>query len=86
MHIARKMVNEMNEHLLRTIIRDELASLVVPQLLTPEEASEVLKVSVVSMANWRTQGCGPTYIRAEGKVLYALADIHLYLSERKIST
>ncbi len=86
MHIARKMVNEMNEHMLRRIIRDELTALVVPQLLTPEEASEVLKVRVVTMANWRTQGCGPTYIRAEGKVLYALADLHLYLSERKTST
>ena len=86
MHIARKMVNEMNEHLLRKIIRDELASLIVPQLLTPEEASEVLKVSVVSMANWRAQGCGPIYIKAEGKILYALADLHRYLSERKTST
>jgi hypothetical protein len=86
MHIANKMVNEMNEQMLRRIIRDELTALVVPQLLTPEEASEVLKVRVVTMANWRTQGCGPTYIRAEGKVLYALADLHLYLSERKTST
>ena len=76
----------MNEQMLRKIIRDELASLIVPQLLSPEEASEVLKVGVVSMAKWRSQGCGPTYIRAEGKVLYALADLHTYLSERKTRT
>jgi len=86
MHIACIMVSAMDEHMLRRIIRDELASLVVPQLLTPEEASEVLKVSVVSMANWRAQGCGPIYIKAEGKILYALADLHMYLSERKTST
>ena len=86
MHIAYKMVNEMNEQTLRRVVRDELASFIVPHLLSPEEASEVLRVRVVTMANWRTQGCGPTYIKAEGKVLYALADLHLYLSERKTNT
>ena len=79
------MVGAMNEQTLRKIIRDELAALLLPQLLTPEEASEVLKVSVLAMANWRAQGCGPTYIRAEGKILYTLADLYTYLSERKTS-
>ena len=76
----------MNEHILRKIIRDELASLVVPQLLTSKEAAKVLKIGEASLANWRSQGNGPTYIKVGSKVLYALADLHSYLAKRKISS
>ncbi|THV43652.1 helix-turn-helix transcriptional regulator [Glycomyces buryatensis] len=32
-------------------------------LLTPEETSEVLKVATQTLANWRSQGKGPSWVK-----------------------
>lgn len=32
-------------------------------LLTPEETSDVLKVATQTLANWRSQGKGPAWVR-----------------------
>ena len=33
------------------------------EYLTPKEVSQMLKVSVKLLANWRVKGCGPSYIK-----------------------
>lgn len=76
----------MNERLLRAVIRDELAAFSAPQLLTAEEASTVLKVTVPTLSNWRSAGRGPTYIMVEGSIRYGLADLHAYLTKRSVSS
>jgi hypothetical protein len=50
------------------------------QYLTPEELCDRWrgKVTVKTLANWRSKGEGPDYTKAGGAVLYRLEDIHAY--------
>ena len=72
----------MNETTLRKIIKEELASAEaksLPELLTTEEVSDVLKVKVGTLGTWRYKGIGPNYLKVCGVVLYKKSDISKFL-------
>jgi len=57
------------------------------KLLTSEEVSKLLKVSIVTLSRWRGNGKGPPFIRLEGDkgtILYRESDIEEYLNNRRI--
>lgn len=43
------------------------------------------KVSVKTLANWRSTGTGPAYTKVGGKVLYALDDVEKWELQRQIT-
>jgi hypothetical protein len=49
------------------------------KLLTPGDLSTRLAVGVATLANWRTQGIGPAYLKTtpgqQGRVRYWLSDV-----------
>jgi excisionase family DNA binding protein len=53
------------------------------QLLTPAEVAQLLKVSVKTLAQWRSQRKGPAYIKVDHSVRYRRTDIDHWLSQRK---
>jgi len=54
------------------------------QLLTPEEAAEILRTTVGVLAVWRSTGrVNLRFIKLGGKVLYRLSAIIEYLDENE---
>ncbi len=49
-----------------------------PAMLTPAQLAERWSVQVGSLANMRSQGRGPGYLRLGASVRYLLADIEAY--------
>lgn len=47
------------------------------QFLTPDELVSRYKgnISVKTLANWRTKGGGPNYIKVGGKIMYPLSAV-----------
>jgi hypothetical protein len=55
--------------------------------LTTKGAAARLLVAPATLANWRSQGRGPRYLRIGGKILYDNADLDAYeVSCRQTST
>ena len=54
--------------------------------LTPEEVEKVYGLNAATLANKRTKGAGPRYIKDGGKVLYSQGEIQKYLNDREILT
>ncbi len=52
------------------------------ELLTPKEASEVLRVSVHTLAKWRTTGQGPDYAKTGKSVKYEKGALDRWIGER----
>lgn len=52
-------------------------------LLTPQEVSERYrnKIKIKTLANWRSNGEGPKYVKIGGAVLYPVAELEAW--ERK---
>ncbi|WVR18287.1 helix-turn-helix domain-containing protein [Bordetella phage PY223] len=50
------------------------------QFLTPDELVSRYKgnISVKTLANWRTKGGGPEYIKIGGKIMYALSAVVMW--------
>ena len=46
--------------------------------LLPKEASEILRVSTKTLANWRWRGTGPKFRKHGGTVVYCIEDIERY--------
>lgn len=44
-------------------------------LLTPAEVSAMLRVSVKTLANWRSWKTGPRYKKFHNRVFYRLSDL-----------
>ena len=49
-----------------------------PLHLTPREAADRLRTSANTLANWRTKGGGPRFIKLGRKVLYPVAEIEAF--------
>jgi len=56
------------------------------ELLTPEEAAAYLRKSEQTLANWRSRGKGPTYIKVEGGVRYRDSDLKRYLEQNTVTS
>lgn len=48
--------------------------------ITSEEAAEILRVAMTTLARWRTEGDGPSYFKRRGRVLYTTAGIAEYMA------
>lgn len=46
--------------------------------LTPQEVAVILRVHVGTLANWRTTGYGPKFVKFGKKVLYAEREINRF--------
>jgi predicted DNA-binding transcriptional regulator AlpA len=56
------------------------------ELLTPKEISQLLKISIHTLAKWRSQGQGPDYVKTGKSVKYSLDTIGNWISEKTINT
>lgn len=54
--------------------------------ITPREAADSLKRSVVTLERWRRLRIGPPFFRVCGRVLYSAADIAAWIEEQKQTT
>lgn len=53
------------------------------------EAAVMLGVSPRTLANWRTQGIGPAFVRVgqvHSRTLYRLDDLHAWLDANRVET
>ena len=53
-------------------------------LLTPVELSEMLDVTLGTLANWRSYGHGPKYTKVGGRVRYPQTEINQWLKNRTL--
>lgn len=56
------------------------------QYLTPSETADRLNVSSGTLANWRSRGTGPAYLKIGRKVSYAIVDLDAWADKNKIKT
>lgn len=54
---------------------------VVDSLMLPEEVAAQLRCDERTLANWRSQGKGPAYLKVGGLVRYRDSDVKKYLLE-----
>ena len=52
-------------------------------LLTPDEASALLRVDEGTLANWRYRGIGPVFVKLGGKVRYAKNDLNSFVQQSR---
>ena len=48
------------------------------RLLTPQEVAERWAITSYTLLRWRSEGCGPNYVRIGGRIRYRLADVERY--------
>lgn len=53
-------------------------------LATPEEVAGYLRKNERTLANWRSLGIGPAYIKAEGEVRYRWSEVEKWLSGKTV--
>ncbi len=56
------------------------------RMLKPIEVEEMYKIKTGTLANWRNQGRGPSYIKYGRKILYAIEDMEKFCSSNRILT
>jgi len=56
------------------------------ELLTPKEASDILRVSIHTLAKWRSIGRGPDYIKTGKRVKYSRDTVSDWITRRTIKT
>ena len=79
------MITEREMRQIRQIVREELAAMSqdIPRLLTPEEVSGILGLSVETLANRRYLGKGPEAVKIGGAVLYEPHVIKSFIENSK---
>lgn len=55
-------------------------------LMTPEQLSEALHISVGTLANWRYRNEGPAWHSLGSRVAYRIEDVERWLKTCRIST
>lgn len=48
------------------------------------EAAEYLGLHPRTLDNWRSQGCGPRYVRVGRRIVYRVADLETYIESRTV--
>jgi excisionase family DNA binding protein len=57
------------------------------RLLTPKQAAEFLGVPEGTLAQWRSQRRGPSFIKLEGRLVrYRLSDVENYVCRHAVKT
>ncbi|MBM9467169.1 helix-turn-helix transcriptional regulator [Nakamurella leprariae] len=57
-----------------------------PAILDTREAEAEYRIKDATWRTWRSQGKGPAFIRAGGRVLYRREDIERWLDDNKVGT
>ncbi len=66
------------------MIQDHIQS---GRLLTPAQAAEFLRVTVHTLAEWRSERRGPPYVKLEGRLVrYRHRDIESYIAQRLVES
>jgi predicted DNA-binding transcriptional regulator AlpA len=53
------------------------------QLLTPAELEASYRIAKATLAKWRWNGSGPTYVKLGAKVLYRRSDVEAWIASRE---
>ena len=53
-------------------------------LLTIEETSELLGISIPTLYRWRAKGTGPNYIKFGGRILYEKASLQNWYNSQRV--
>lgn len=54
------------------------------ELFTPKQVSEILKVSEITLAKWRSNKTGPEYVKIGRLVKYRPESIEAYLKQHTV--
>ena len=57
-------------------------SVVNDWLLTPDEASARLRIAKQTLANWRSQGTGPEFLKQGGRIFYSQSRLVAWQEDR----
>ncbi|WIY83944.1 helix-turn-helix domain-containing protein [Propionimicrobium sp. PCR01-08-3] len=55
-----------------------------PAALTLDEASRYIGINRKTLANWRTLGRGPAYVKSGGVVVYRIVDLDAWLAANSV--
>lgn len=58
----------------------------VRELMDPPTASAYVGIAVQTLARWRVEGGGPTYIKCGSRIRYDRVDLDRWLNERRRRT
>jgi predicted DNA-binding transcriptional regulator AlpA len=81
--LHQRAADEPSRHLPRTMRNTPPNSLQLSPLLTPTEASRLLKVSLSWLAKARMRGDGPPYIRIGRSIRYSEAALIQWMKSRQ---
>lgn len=56
------------------------------ELMTANEVADVLGLSTGTLANWRSLGIGPTYLKLGGRVRYRASNVNAWVSSQENET
>lgn len=56
-------------------------NILLPQLVTPKQAAEILGRSVNTLKRWRYEGVGPEWVELEGRVSYDVKVLLAYIEK-----
>lgn len=56
------------------------------ELMTANEVADVLGLSAGTLANWRSLGMGPTYLKLGGRVRYRVSNVNDWVSSQESET
>jgi excisionase family DNA binding protein len=62
-----------------------MASIIIPDLLTPENVAEITGLSLDTLAQWRSQRRGIPYLKIGRAVRYDPAEVQTYLERCRVS-
>ena len=54
--------------------------------LTPKQVEEAYGLDAGTLANWRSKGLGPEYVKVGGKVLYMVDKLDAWLHQGRVQT
>jgi len=56
------------------------------QLMTPETVAQVLGTTVATLASWRFDQLGPSYVKVGALIRYPAPDLMAWLESRRVTT
>jgi hypothetical protein len=60
------------------------ASTITPAALAPPDAARYIGVAPLTLKKWRGRGVGPTYCKAQRRVVYRVKDLDTWLAKNAV--
>ena len=57
-----------------------------PKYLRPKEVEQIYRMNAKTLANWRSQGRGPDYLRIGGRIFYQVHELKRFIRSCKVKT